>query len=78
VALVREPVETLTPLLVQGVNALAEERKVVLCFDTWERTGIHLCDWLRGLLEREELSANAWLVIARRHLPGDEWAPSAR
>jgi hypothetical protein len=27
------------------------------------------------LPEREELSANAWLVIAERHPPGDEWEP---
>jgi tetratricopeptide (TPR) repeat protein len=75
VALVKEPVETLTPLFVAGVNELADERPVVLCFDTWERTGAHLDEWLRGLPERGGLSAGVWLVIAGRNPPGDEWQP---
>ena len=68
VALVRDPVETLTPLFVRDVNALALEHPVVLCFDTWEQTGASLGDWLRGLV-REGLSANVWPVIAGRHPP---------
>jgi hypothetical protein len=71
-ALVLEPVETLTPLFVQDVNALAAQRPVVLCFDTWERTGDHLGEWLRGL-PRRGLSTDVWLVIAGRRAPGDEW-----
>jgi tetratricopeptide (TPR) repeat protein len=75
VALVKEPVETLTPLFVAGVNEQADEQPVVLCFDTWERTGAHLDEWLRGLLKREGLSAGVWLVVAGRNPPGDEWEP---
>ncbi len=75
VVLVKEPVETLTPLFVAGVNALAEERPVVLCFDTWERTGAHLDEWLRGLLAGEGLSIGVWLVIAGRNPLADAWEP---
>jgi tetratricopeptide (TPR) repeat protein len=75
VTLVRDPVETLTPLFVEGLNKLAEERPVVLCFDTWERTEKHLDEWLRSLLDREGLSTGVWLVIAGRNRPGDEWEP---
>jgi len=75
VALVKEPVETLTPLFVEGVNEHADERPVVLCFDTWERTGGHLGEWLRGLSEGGGLSAGVWLVVAGRNPPGHEWQP---
>ena len=75
VALVREPVENLTPLFVEGVNAQAEERPVVLCFDTWERTGAHLGAWLRAMLDREGLSTRVRLVIAGRNRPDAEWEP---
>jgi hypothetical protein len=75
IALVKEPVEILTPLFMKAVNQWAEERQMVLCFDTWERTGRHLDEWLRGLLEREGLSTGVWLVIAGRNPPGDGWEP---
>jgi tetratricopeptide (TPR) repeat protein len=73
VALVKEPVETLTPLFVEEVNQLADDRPVLLCFDTWERTEGHLDEWVRDL--RGKLSVGAWLVIAGRNLPGSEWEP---
>ena len=73
VALLTKPVETLTPLFVQHLNRLAEDRRVVLCFDSWECTGDHLSEWVRGLLRRGGLSANVWLTIAGRNRLGDEW-----
>ena len=75
VALVKEPVQTLTPLFVQDLNALANDRPVVLCFDTWERTSPHLDAWLRFLYEPQGLSAGVWVVIAGRQPPGDAWEP---
>ena len=75
VALVKEPVESLTPLFVKGLNELARRRVVVLCFDTWEWTGKHLDGWLRGVLKQEGLSEGVWLVIAGRNAPGDAWEP---
>ena len=75
VALVKEPVKTLTPLFVKGLNEHADERPVVLCFDTWERTEAHLDEWLRDLLKRARLSTRVWLVIAGRNPPGAEWQP---
>jgi tetratricopeptide (TPR) repeat protein len=75
VILVKNPVETLTPLFVAGVNTLADKCPVVLCFDTWEWTGKHLDDWLRGLLEKSGLSIGVWLVIAGRNFLGNEWEP---
>ena len=75
ITLIREPVETLTFLLAQSLNRIAGDQPVVLCFDTWERTGPHLDDWLRGLLTREGLSTGVRLVIAGRNPPGDQWGP---
>ena len=74
-AVVLEPIETLTPLFVEGVNAVADKRPVVVCFDSWERTGAHLDKWLRRLLQHEGLSASAWIVIAGRGPPAEEWEP---
>lgn len=72
-ALVKDPVQNLTPIFVAAVNSLAEKHRVVLCFDTWERMGMHLSEWLRRLLEQEQLSTRVFLVIAGRNPLGDEW-----
>ncbi|MBN1658285.1 MAG: ATP-binding protein, partial [Anaerolineae bacterium] len=74
VALVKDPVRVLTPLFVEGVNGLGE-RTVVLCFDTWERTGEHLGAWLRGQVLEEGLSSRVRVVVAGRHEPRDDWEP---
>ena len=75
--LVLEPEVALTPLFVQGVNALAAARPVALLFDTYERTAVALDGWLRALLEGRHgnLPANLTLVVAGRHaLDRNAWA----
>jgi tetratricopeptide (TPR) repeat protein len=47
--LLLSPADELTPLMVAGVNRVAAGRGVALFFDTYERTGLFLDEWLRGL-----------------------------
>jgi tetratricopeptide (TPR) repeat protein len=49
VRLLLSPADELTPLLVTGINRVAAGRGVALFFDTYERTGPLLDEWLRGL-----------------------------
>lgn len=77
VRLVLEPSTVLTPLFVNGLNALAEERRVTLLFDTYEYTAAFLDGWLRELIDGRhgELSADLTVVIAGRdELSRDAWA----
>ncbi|WP_431776568.1 tetratricopeptide repeat protein [Streptomyces cucumeris] len=68
VQLVLDPVQALTPLLVREVaQAAAATPWVVLCFDTYERTGPLLDPWLRTLLTSERygsLPDNTVIVLA--------------
>ena len=75
-ALIQRPVEILTPLFVRGLNALAEEKTLILCFDAWELLGIHLDGWLRQIVGKVGLSRGVWLVIAGTDELGSEWEPS--
>jgi tetratricopeptide (TPR) repeat protein len=49
VSLVLAPAEELTPVFVRGLNQAAAGRTVALFFDTYERTGAVLDQWLRNL-----------------------------
>jgi hypothetical protein len=51
VQLVLKPLEVLTPLFLDDLQQVAENKPVVLFFDTYERTGPFLDAWLRGMLE---------------------------
>ncbi|MDZ8261840.1 tetratricopeptide repeat protein [Nostoc sp. ChiQUE01b] len=78
VRLVQEPVEVLTPLFLQDIFKIAEKTAVVLFFDTYERTGEFLDNWLREILEGRhgEVSLNILITIAGRHeLDKNHWAP---
>ncbi|MEH2005070.1 tetratricopeptide repeat protein [Nostoc sp.] len=78
VRLVQEPVEILTPLFLQDIFKIAKETAVVLFFDTYERTGEFLDNWLREILEGRhgEVSLNILITIAGRHeLDKNYWAP---
>ena len=78
VLLVQEPVEILTPLFLQDIFKIAKETAVILFFDTYERTGEFLDNWLREILEGRhgELSLNILIIIAGRHeLDKNHWAP---
>ena len=78
VRLVQEPVEILTPLFLQDIFKIAKETAVVLFFDTYERTGEFLDNWLREILEGRhgEVSLNILITIAgRQELDKNHWAP---
>jgi tetratricopeptide (TPR) repeat protein len=76
VQLLLQPVETLTPLFLEGLGKHAKNHRICLCFDTYEETDLYLDAWLRKLLEgqygdapenllfviagREPLNPNAW------------------
>ena len=49
VRLLLSPTDELTPVFVAGLNRAAADRVVTLFFDTYERTGLVLDQWLRGL-----------------------------
>ncbi|BBD68799.1 tetratricopeptide repeat protein [Nostoc commune NIES-4072] len=77
VRLVQEPEEVLTPLFLQDIFKIAKETTVVLFFDTYERTGEFLDNWLREILEGRhgEVSLNILITIAGRHeLDKNHWA----
>ncbi|MEH1859789.1 MAG: tetratricopeptide repeat protein [Nostoc sp.] len=78
VRLVQEPEEVLTPLFLQDIFKIAKETAVVLFFDTYERTGEFLDNWLREILEGRhgEVSLNILIAIAgRQELDKNHWAP---
>ncbi len=68
-----EPLAELIRLFVEGLNELGDPR-IVLFFDTFERTSQHVEEWLSSLIQEAHyggLPANLTLVIAGR-LPMDE------
>ncbi|MEH2176310.1 tetratricopeptide repeat protein [Nostoc sp.] len=78
VLLVQEPEEVLTPLFLQDIFKIAKETPVFLFFDTYERTGEFLDNWLREILEGRhgEVSLNILIAIAgRQELDRNHWAP---
>jgi len=77
VRLVQEPEEVLTPLFLKDIFKIAKETAVVLFFDTYERTGEFLDNWLREILEGRhgEVSLNILITIAgRQELDKNYWA----
>ncbi|MFN6536114.1 MAG: tetratricopeptide repeat protein [Nostoc sp. EkiNYC01] len=76
VRLVQEPVEVLTPLFLQDIFKICEKTAVALFFDTYERTGEFLDNWLRDILEGRhgEVSFNILITIAgRQELDKNFW-----
>lgn len=75
--LILEPVEVLSPLLVQDLRQVADRHLVALFFDTYERTGALADNWLRALLDGRygDLPLNTIFVIAgREQLDRNQWA----
>lgn len=68
VHLMQKPVEVLTPLFLQDLSKLTEQKNLLLLFDTYERTVGFLDSWLREILEGHygDLPVNVILVIAGR------------
>ncbi|MBN4003972.1 ATP-binding protein [Nostoc sp. LPT] len=77
VHLVKEPEEVLTPLFLQDISKIADKTPVVLFFDSSERTGEFLDNWLREIFENQhgKVSANILIIIAgRQELDKNDWA----
>ena len=79
VQLLREPELVLTPLFVQLLGSVCDERRLVLMFDVFERTGHTLSTWLRALLDFEygEFSVNLTFVISGRDQLEQHWTELA-
>ncbi|MBD2679611.1 MULTISPECIES: tetratricopeptide repeat protein [Nostoc] len=76
VRLVQEPIEVLTPLFLQDIFKICEKTAVALFFDTYERTGEFLDNWLREILEGRhgQVSFNILITIAgRQELDKNLW-----
>ncbi|MFN6463636.1 MAG: hypothetical protein RMZ41_017725 [Nostoc sp. DedVER02] len=77
VHLVKEPKEVLTPLFLQDISKIADQIPVVLFFDTSERTGDFLENWLWEIFENQhgKVSANILMIVAsRQELDKNNWA----
>ncbi len=66
VRLVLEPEEVLTPLLLEELADLDEQRQIILFVDNYEAAGKDLDAWLRRLLGEEKLPLQFVLVVAGR------------
>ncbi len=77
VHLVQKPVEVLTPLFFKGLEEIAKKHPLALFFDTYERTGKYLDEWLRDWLEGRygDVPENIVVAIAGRdQLNRSYWA----
>lgn len=80
VRLLLRPDEILTPMFLNDLSEIDQSKALVLLFDTYERTGSYLDEWLRNLLSgrhgdvpvdiilviagRDALERNLWLYFA--------------
>ncbi len=80
VRLILEPEAELTPLFLKDLESIAEDKTVVLMFDTYERTCTMLNNWLRDILDGRfgDLSPNFIIVIGGREpLDPNQWSAYA-
>ncbi|MBD2383901.1 tetratricopeptide repeat protein [Cylindrospermum sp. FACHB-282] len=78
ILLVQEPVEVLTPLFLQDISKVAEKIGVALFFDTYERTGEFLDNWLQEIIQGHygAVSLNILITITgRQELDRNYWTP---
>lgn len=76
--LILNPVATLTPLFLEGLNKLVLDKPVVLFFDTYEQTSFFIDKWLRELFfgEYGDLPVNSTFIISGRDaLEKGNWLP---
>ena len=76
VRLLLEPVEVLTPLLLEDLHRVAEKHSIGLFFDTYEHTCEYLDDWLRDVFNGRygTVPANTVFCIAGRdELDKNRW-----
>jgi len=79
VRLLLSPAEVLSPLFVQDLAELGQQRQLALFLDTYERTGSFLDPWLLDLLDGErygDLPDTLTVTIAGQYpLDPNRWAP---
>ena len=78
VAMLLSPAQTLTPVFVEELAAIGRRRALALFFDTYERTGPILDEWLIALLAGKygALPSNLVITIAGRSpVDAGRWAP---
>ncbi|MCB0166851.1 MAG: ATP-binding protein, partial [Anaerolineae bacterium] len=65
----------LTRTFLVDLNGLAQHQRIILFFDTYEKTAPYLDDWLRGLLTGKygQFSSRILFVIAGRYPLGQNW-----
>jgi hypothetical protein len=71
------PLDVLTPALVRDIARVGRRRPVALFFDSYEKTGLLLDDWLRSMLDGRygALPLDLVITIAGRHRLGlGNWA----
>jgi tetratricopeptide (TPR) repeat protein len=76
--LIQKPIDILTPLLISDINDITEKRTIVLFIDAYERSGIFLDPWLRGIFQDKygSLPANIVITVAgQNELDRNLWSP---
>lgn len=79
VQLVREPEKTLTPLFVNLLNDAAEQKRLIVMFDVFERTAGTLSTWLLNLFNCEygDLSSSTFFIVSGRDPLEQHWTELA-
>ena len=72
IALLKDPVPILSSLFFNGLNEVAYDTRIILCFDNYEITRDYLDTWLTRIREYKP-STNIRLIIACRTSPGPAW-----
>lgn len=78
--LLSESVKELTRHFLADISKLAADRRVILFFDTYERTAPYLDNWLRDLIAGKygAFHSRVTIVIAGRHALGQPWTAFRR
>ncbi len=75
IALVKQPVATLTHAFLQDLGAWASIRTIVFCFDDWDVLRPHLETWVQDALLSGHLTSNVWVVLAGETRLDASWEP---
>ncbi|HEX5734852.1 MAG TPA: hypothetical protein VF131_18620 [Blastocatellia bacterium] len=77
VRLLQEPIEVLTPLFLKDLQNIADDERIALFFDTYERTFQYLDGWLINLINGRYGSVPAgilWVIAGRDELDKNRWS----
>ena len=72
-ALVRQPVDQLTPIFIHDLNTWALVRRILLCFDDWHLLEDQIGVWLRSIMLEGEFSTRIWVILATRDALTSDW-----